>query len=63
MARFKHIDNTQGRFMAVNLSEQIQQGTFEWAVSHIINRTDTSSFEEKYDNDAKGRRHTRPKCF
>ena len=32
MARFKHTDNTQGQFIAVNLKEQIRQGTFEWTV-------------------------------
>lgn len=39
--------------MAVNLKEQKQQGTFEWAVSHIIDRTDMPLFERKYNNDAK----------
>ena len=29
MARFKYTDNAQGQFIAVNLKEQIQQGTFE----------------------------------
>ena len=54
MARFKHTDNTQGQFLAVNLKEQIQQDTFEWAVCHIIDRTNLSLFEDKYNNDAKG---------
>jgi len=54
MARFKHTDNAQGQFMVVNLKEQIQQGTFEWTVSHIIDRTDMSLFEEKYNNGKKG---------
>ena len=54
MARFKHTDNTQGQFLTVNLTEQIQQGTFEWAVSHIIDRTDLSLFEDKYNNGTKG---------
>ena len=63
IARFKHTDNTQGRFIAVNLNEQIQLGTFEWAVSHIIDRTDASSFEVKYGNDAKGAAAYPPKVF
>ena len=30
MARFKDTDNAQGQFIAVNLTEQIIPGTFEW---------------------------------
>ena len=63
MARFKHTDNTQGQFMVVNLKEQIQQGTFEWTVNHIIDRTDLSLFEKKYNNDAKGASAYPPKVL
>jgi hypothetical protein len=54
MARFKYTDNSQGQFIAINLKEQIAFGTFEWAVSHIIDKADMSLFEKKYNNDAKG---------
>jgi transposase len=54
MARFKYTDNSQGQFIAVNLKEQIVVGTFEWTVSHIIDKTDMFLFEKKYHNDAKG---------
>ena len=54
MARFKHPDNYQGQFLVVDLKKQIQQGTFEWAVNHIIDRADLSLFENKYNNDEKG---------
>jgi hypothetical protein len=54
MARFKHTDNSQRQFIAVNLKEQIVFGTFEWALSHIIDKADMSLLEEKYHNDAKG---------
>jgi transposase len=54
MARFKYTDSTQGLFLAVNLKEQIHQGTFEWTVNHIIDNSDMSLFEEQYKNDAKG---------
>jgi hypothetical protein len=69
MARFKYTDNSQGQFIAVNLKEQIAFGTFEWAVSHIIDKADMSSFEKNYRNDAKGaaarlqRRRILPHCF
>jgi hypothetical protein len=52
MARFKHTENSQGQFIAVNLKEQIALGTFEWAVSHIIDKADMPLFEKKYHNDA-----------
>ena len=63
MARFKHTDNAQGQFLTVNLKEQIQQGTFEWAVSYIIDRTDLSLFEDKYNNDVKGAAAYPPNIF
>ena len=63
MPRFKYTDNAQGQFLAVNLKDQIQQGTFEWAVSHIIDRADTSLFEKKYNNDAKGASAYPPAVF
>jgi hypothetical protein len=54
MARFKYTDNSQRQFIPVNLKEQIALGTFEWAVSHIIDKTDMSQFEKKYHNDTSG---------
>jgi hypothetical protein len=36
------------------LKEQTALGTFEWAVSHIIDKADMPLFEKKYHNDAKG---------
>jgi hypothetical protein len=47
MARFKYTDNSQGQFIAVNLKEQIAFGTFERALSHIIDKADMPLFEEK----------------
>jgi transposase len=63
MANFKYTDNTQGIFLAVNLKEQIQQGTFEWTVNHIIDHGDMSLFEGKYKNDAKGAAAYHPKVL
>ena len=63
MARFKYTDDSQMQFVAVNLKAQIQQGTFEWTVSHIIDRADLSLFEGKYANDAKGDAAYPPKAL
>jgi transposase len=54
MARFKDTDNAQGQFIAVNLIEQLISGTFEWTIDYLINKTDMSLFEKKYNNDEKG---------
>ena len=40
MARYKHTDNSQGRFMTVNLKEQIILGSFEWTINYFIDKTD-----------------------
>src|SRR5215469_4281371 len=63
MARFKYTDGAQIQLIAVSLKDQIHQGTFEWAVGHIIDRIDTSLFEEKYNNDAKGAAAYPPKAL
>ena len=63
MARFKDTEASQMRFIAVSLKDQIQQGTFEWAVNHIIDRTDLSLYEKKYANDAKGAAAYPPKAL
>ena len=47
MARFKYTDESQMRFIAVSLKDQIQQGTFEWAVNHIIDRADQQAEQQR----------------
>jgi len=37
--------------MAVNLKEQLMPGTFEWTIDYLVNKTDMSMFEKKYNND------------
>jgi hypothetical protein len=62
MARFKYTDNSQGQFIAVNLKGQIILGTFEWTVSHIIDKTGMPLFEKNYRNDASGLRPAGAGC-
>jgi len=54
MARLKQTDNFQGQFIAVNLREQLFPDTFEWTIDYLIDKTDMSLFEEKYNNDERG---------
>ena len=63
MARFKHTDNSQGQFIAVNLAEQLMPGTFEWTLDLLLNEADLSLFEEKYNNDEKGAAAYPPKVL
>ena len=54
MARYKHID-TSPRFIAVDLARQLQPGTFEHALNHLIDHElDLSGFDARYRNDSHG---------
>ena len=54
MARNKHID-TSPRFLAVDLQRQLLPGTFEYAMSHLIdNELDLTSFDARFKNDVTG---------
>ena len=63
MARLKESDISQGQFIAVNLGEQLLPGTFEWTLNYLIDRTDMSMFEQKYNNDEKGAAAYPPKAL
>lgn len=54
MARYKHID-TDPRFLPVDLAQQLLPGSFEHAVSHLVDHEiDLSHFDVRYQNDAAG---------
>ena len=54
MARYKHID-TSPRFLAVDLQRQLLPGTFEHAMSHLLDHElDLSGFDARFCNDATG---------
>jgi transposase len=56
MARFKPYDYDQTEMVPVNLSQQLEPGTLEYAIHYIVSeRLDLSSFEAKFDNDETGR--------
>lgn len=55
MPRFKPTNPAQGLFLPVYLDRQIQEGTFEFAIDHIIeNELDLSHLENRYKNDDTG---------
>ena len=54
MARYKPIVR-DGVFLPVILSEQIQPGTFEFALDHLVDHElDCSALDAKFDNDDGG---------
>ena len=63
MARYKQSEVAQGQFIAVNLSEQLLPGTFEWTLNYLIDRLDLTIFDQRYDNDEKGAAAYPPKAL
>lgn len=54
MARYKYID-TNPRFLAVDLAQQLLPGTFEHALNHLLDHElDVSHFDARFRNDATG---------
>jgi len=54
MARYKYID-TNPRLLPVDLARQLLPGTFEHAVSHLVDHElDLSHFDDRYRNDETG---------
>jgi hypothetical protein len=54
MARYKDV-NTQPRFLPIDLGRQLQPGTFEHALNHLLDHElDLSGFDARFGNDATG---------
>ncbi len=54
MAKYKHYSYDQSKLIPIRYSEQIIPGTFEFALSNIVDRMDMSIFEERFKNDDGG---------
>lgn len=64
MARFKPYDYNQDLMVPVRLSDQIQPGTFEYALHHLIEaRYDDSFLAQEFKNDTTGRPAYPPKLL
>lgn len=56
MAKFKPYDYHQTSMVVINYEDQLQPGTFEHAVHHLVdNKLDLSIFDPHYQNDDGGR--------
>lgn len=62
MARYKEVDYRQSLLLAVNYSEQILEGTFEYTLCYLFDndKVDTTIFDKKYSNDKTGRKAILP---
>jgi transposase len=54
MPRYKPYSYEQLRFIPVDLKNQLQPGTFEFALNTIIDEMDLSIFEDRFHNDQTG---------
>ena len=55
MANYKPDMSCQSKFIPIDFSQQIIPGTFEYALSHIVdNHLDLSTFDSGYNNDRRG---------
>jgi transposase len=55
MANYKPDLSCQNKFIPIDFSQQIVPGTFEYALSHIVDhKLDLTGFDKWYDNDKKG---------
>ena len=56
MPNFIPYDPDQSKMVVINYSDQLQPGTFEFAINHIIdNKLDLTIFHPRYQNDVQGR--------
>ena len=55
MARYKHYDYNQTKMIPLRFADQIQPGTFEYTLNHVVdNDLNMSLFESRYRNDYNG---------
>ncbi len=55
MAKYKHYDYSQGKFIPISFDKQILPGTFEHTLHYLIdNEIDLSVFDLRYQNDELG---------
>jgi len=55
MARYKDYSYEQGKFIPIHFDKQIQPGTFEYTLNHLIeDELDLSVFNERFKNDLTG---------
>ena len=55
MARFKHYDYNQTSMVVINYQDQLQPGSFEYALHDLVSeKLDLSASHPPYKNDSRG---------
>ena len=54
MAHYKHYSYNQTKMIPIDFRNQLQSGTFEFALNQIIDKMDVSFFDDRYHNDITG---------
>jgi transposase len=55
MARYKEYNQDQGRFLSINLKDQLMPDSFEYTLNYLINEEiDLAELDSKYKNDLTG---------
>ena len=53
MARFKHYDDNQTSMVVINDQDQLQPGSFEYALHDLVSeKLDLSAFHQSYKNNS-----------
>jgi len=61
MANYRINNHAQTVMLAINFEDQLQEGTFEYTLHHLIDKyIDLSEFDSDYQNDKTGRRAYHP---
>ena len=56
MAKYLPYDDDETRLISVHFKAQLQRGSFEYALNHLIeNKVDLTGFDALYKNDYEGR--------
>ena len=63
MARYKPRNRNQSRLVIVSHDTELEHGTLEHAIDHVIEGFDLSTFNERYKNDNTGRKAIHPKTL
>jgi transposase len=64
MARYKNDDRKQGKLVIVTQDSQLEPGTLEHAIDHVVeNVLDLSIFDKRYKNDETGCKAIHPKAL
>ena len=54
MPHFKPYSYNQTKMIPIDFSQQLQPGTFEFALNHLVDEMDLSVFDDRFRNEETG---------